>query len=200
MAEWSLGDDAVTNWLRYNYSTSNCICDWLASCWTRPPVYPSPYQNEHSKKEWSALPGLGVHFSHCAAASCYFGKGFVISLRGLLFLSLFRCLLLKCLSHSKWSHLCHCSLYIMGPLLEGDNGAPFPSRCNLPKQPVLVILLELEAISLKPLQDSVGQVLSHTWSIVAWRIQTPGWLPEDTHFLLWGQAWGQDGRLCSFAF
>uniref|UniRef100_A0A8C0W379 N-acetyllactosaminide beta-1,6-N-acetylglucosaminyl-transferase n=1 Tax=Castor canadensis TaxID=51338 RepID=A0A8C0W379_CASCN len=32
------------------------------------------------------------------------------------------------------------------------------------------------------------------------RIQTPGWLPEDTHFLLWGQAWGQDGRLCSFAF
>jgi hypothetical protein len=52
------------------------------------------YQTGHCRKVWLALlalevfpshPGLGVHYPHCATASCYFGKGFVISLRSLLF-------------------------------------------------------------------------------------------------------------------
>jgi hypothetical protein len=57
-----------------------------------------------------AGPGFGPHYPHCAAASCYFGKGLVISLRSPLFPTP-RYLLLKCLSHSKWSRLCHCSSY-----------------------------------------------------------------------------------------
>jgi hypothetical protein len=55
-------------------------------------------------------PGVGAHYTHCSAASFYFGEKLVISLKS----SLFPTPLLMCLSHAKWSrYLCHFFSYTL---------------------------------------------------------------------------------------
>jgi hypothetical protein len=61
-------------------------------------------------QDWEVLPthpGLGAHYPHYTAASCYFGKRLVISPRSLLFPIPSYMPVSKVPFHPKWSHLCH---------------------------------------------------------------------------------------------
>jgi hypothetical protein len=111
--------------LRSNCSTLKLDL-WLvgavsAACWTRPPAHPSPYRTEHFRKMLSACSGLGSLLNSSWFTTHMVQLHFVILVRGLLFLwevccfqCPFTCLFLKCLSHPKWSHLCHCPTYNIG--------------------------------------------------------------------------------------
>jgi hypothetical protein len=117
---WSIVGD-IRHYLAYIQLFHLKTTLWLVgtkslSPWTQPLVHHSLYQTEHSKKVWSAHPGLeslpnlswpwGPLPTLCSCTllswwgACYFSEKSIVSHTS------FTCLLLKCVSHPKWSHLC----------------------------------------------------------------------------------------------
>jgi hypothetical protein len=113
----------------------NDICDWLVPSQL---LIKSDHLSVLSLWNWTFQEGLISSSWPWKFAQLILALGptthtvqlhFVILVRGLFlweacyFPCLFRCLLLKCLSHPKLSHICHCSLYIitMGIWCLGDS-------------------------------------------------------------------------------
>jgi hypothetical protein len=66
---------------------------------------------EHSKKVCSTRPGFGVPTHIVQLHLVILIRVFLFLWEACCVLCFFRCLLLNCLSHTKWCHLCHCSSY-----------------------------------------------------------------------------------------
>jgi hypothetical protein len=86
---WSPGVIQGSAWLGSNSSASKLQL-WLVGAKSvshqiRPPVCPSPYQTGHPSSGLVSSSWPWGHSPHCAVAPCYFGKGFVLSPRSLLF-------------------------------------------------------------------------------------------------------------------